>query len=82
MTRLMAYQRKHGYKSATATVEQSHLVKEAHLFEMNSSYLLAGRGEMFKAGDKYPWKSRQGYFQDMFRATYGSLNTDMVSLRE
>ena len=75
----MAYQKKHGYTSATATVKEGNVVKEAKLFDMDSTYLTKGRGEMFKAGDRYPWKARQGYFQDMWRSTYGSLNEDMVS---
>lgn len=74
----MAYQKKHGYTSATATVKEGNVVKEAKLFDMDSTYLTKGRGEMFKAGDRYPWKARQGYFQDMWRSTYGSLNDDMV----
>ena len=75
----MGYQKKHGYKSATATVTEGNVVKEAKLFDMDSTYLLAGRGFMFKAGDRYPWKARQGYPLDYARSAYGSLNDNMVS---
>lgn len=79
MIRLMAYQQKHGYKSSTATVAPGTVVKEARLFELDSTYLQKGRGEMFRAGQTLPWLPRQGYFIDWFRARFGSLNKDMVS---
>lgn len=80
MTRLMAYQKKHGFSAATATVKKEKVVKDAWLFDMPSTYLLIGRANMFRAGDRYPWKSRQGYPVDMFRARFGSLSEEMVSI--
>jgi hypothetical protein len=45
---MMAHQKKHGYKSATATVAEGNVVKEAWLFDMDSTYLLKGQARCSK----------------------------------
>ena len=78
LTRLMAHQRKHGYLAATPTISKERDIQAVPFMKMDSTYLLKGRGEMPKAGDKYPWLARGSYFSDMRDATWGDITQDMV----
>jgi len=78
LTRLMAHQRKHGYLTATPTISKERDIQAVPFMKMDSTYLLKGRGEMPKAGDKYPWLARGSYFSDMRDATWGDITQDIT----
>lgn len=77
ITRLLNYNKKHGFTSAVPRLEDPDSVKEVQVLNLNSTYVVRAKGDLPKAGDKAPWLPRSTYFTDLFEAKFGSITSGM-----
>ncbi|KAL3422997.1 hypothetical protein PVAG01_04744 [Phlyctema vagabunda] len=75
--RLLKYMESRGFTSATPKVAAGSQLKAQSILNLKSTYIVEAKGSLPKAGDSGPWKPRTNYFNDMWKAKYGSLTNGL-----
>ncbi|KAK4977344.1 hypothetical protein LTR66_004926 [Elasticomyces elasticus] len=77
VTRLLNRMKKEGISQAVPRVEKGTVMKDLPILNLSSTYIVEGKGEMPKAGDRAPWLRRSFYLRDIWEAKFGDITQDM-----
>ncbi|RDW71545.1 hypothetical protein BP6252_08108 [Coleophoma cylindrospora] len=69
--RIMKYMEKKKLGTVVPRVEDESRVHATNLLNLKSTYIMAAKGTLPKAGDVAPWKPRDNYFSDLWSAKFG-----------
>jgi len=75
--RLLRYMKDQGITAAIPRLEHPESMKTVPALNITSTYVVRGKGELPKTGDKAPWLPRDTYFSDLWGAQYGSITQGM-----
>ncbi|MCJ1459425.1 hypothetical protein MMC28_009803 [Mycoblastus sanguinarius] len=71
--RLLKSMRDKGITTAVPRMEHPERMKSIPALNITSTYIVKGRKELPRTGDKAPWKPRTLYFSDIWAAEYGNI---------
>jgi len=69
--RLLRKMRDERIAVAVPRADKKRPLGDQTLFNLNSTYVVEGKGSLPLAGDRGPWVPRSWYFRDLFEAKYG-----------
>lgn len=73
--RLIKHMKSNGQSSAVPTVPKGQSMKAVQMLNLSSTYIEKAKGSLPKASDVAPWKPRNHYLADYWRAQYGNLTS-------
>lgn len=76
--RLIRHMKRTGSVAALPRLQKRSDLAVRPLWDLNSTYIAAGKGGIPKAGSVGPWRPRTNYSLDYFHAKYGSLTEGLV----
>jgi cation diffusion facilitator CzcD-associated flavoprotein CzcO len=73
VVRMLKYMKRTGQGVAVPRPQNASDMKSMSPFNLNSTYVEKGQGDLPRAGDKGPWRARRNYMSDLWDATHGDL---------
>lgn len=78
VTRVMSYMDAHNKSVVIPTVEGP--LEQSRLLNLNSTYINTAGGLLPRAGNRGPWKARDGYPKDVWIAKFASVTQELMYL--